>query len=124
MDAEHSLNMSRATITMATNPDHNPASLNTERGSNRTLRPNTSRTKLTPPMVARMWGVKCQKVLTWIRSGELRAINVASRREGRPRYLIDIQDLALFERSREVCPKPVVQHIRKSQRPTNIMEYF
>ena len=91
--------------------------------ANRKHRKATLRTKLTPPMIAKMWGVKCQKVLTWIRSGELKAIDVASRRGGRPRYLVDIQDLAAFERSREVCPRPLPQ-IKAKRRNSNFTEYF
>jgi excisionase family DNA binding protein len=34
--------------------------------------------KLTPPEIARLWGVSADKVLTWIRSGELKAMNAAT----------------------------------------------
>ncbi len=38
-----------------------------------------ARTKLTPPEVAKAWGISPEKVLAWIRSGELRAVNVATK---------------------------------------------
>lgn len=61
------------------------------------------RRKLTPPEVAEMWGVSNDKILAFIRSGELRAINAATPgRSQRPRYLIDLDDLADFERRRSL----------------------
>lgn len=63
--------------------------------------------KLTPPEVARLFRVSNSKVLTWIRNGELRAVNVATRMGGfRPRYRIDREDIAAFERWRQVIPPP------------------
>src|SRR5437660_5835359 len=44
-----------------------------------------AKVKLTPPEVAKMWGITPEKVIAFIRSGELRAINVATRLGGRPR---------------------------------------
>ncbi|MFL5242979.1 MAG: helix-turn-helix domain-containing protein [Gemmataceae bacterium] len=69
------------------------------------------RTKLTPPELAYRWGISPDKVLAWIRAGELRAIDASTRR-GRPRYLIDISDIVSFEQRREVDPFP-----RQSRRP-------
>ena len=62
--------------------------------------------KLTPPEVARLFRVSNEKVLTWIRNGELRAINIAMRPDGRPRYRIDREDLADFELRRQIVPPP------------------
>jgi excisionase family DNA binding protein len=62
-----------------------------------------SLTKLTPRQIARRWGISPSKVVRWIQSGELRAIDGSTARAKRPRYLVDIQDLAEFERSRLVC---------------------
>lgn len=69
------------------------------------------RTKLTPPEVARRWGVKPSKIIGWIRSGELRAIDASASVGGRPRYLIDLDDLAVFEAKRTVGPLPKVKRI-------------
>ncbi len=62
------------------------------------------RTKLTPPELARLWGLSRAKVVAFIRSGELQAINVANARCSRPRYLIDREDIAVFEKARRVIP--------------------
>lgn len=67
---------------------------------------STEKQKLTPPEVARSYGVKEEKILAWIRSGELRAFNAATRPTGRPRFLIDKADLEAFENSRAVVPPP------------------
>ena len=63
--------------------------------------------KFTPPEIARLWGVSVEKVVAFIRSGELRAMNAASPgRNQRPRYLIDVADLEDFERRRAAVPPP------------------
>ena len=85
--------------------------------------PDTHRTKLTPPEIARRWGIKAHKVLAWIHSGELRAINAAERLGGRPRYLVDVADLAAFERGREVVALPRQNSTRKSKN-IGVTEYF
>ncbi|MBP7937822.1 MAG: helix-turn-helix domain-containing protein [Phycisphaerae bacterium] len=64
----------------------------------------TEHQKLTPPEVARIFRVDAKKVISWIRSGELRAVNVATRIDGRPRYVIDREDIAAFELRRQVVP--------------------
>ena len=84
-----------------------------------------TRTKLTPSEVAKAWGVSPDKILNWIRSGELRAINVASNRSGRPRYRIDVNDLKDFENRREVfsSPKPPPRR-QRSPRDDDVIEFF
>jgi excisionase family DNA binding protein len=77
---------------------------------------------LTPPAVARQLGVTNSKVLTWIRSGHLRAVNLSDR--GRPRWKISPEDLAAFlesksnrataeppKRTRRTIPKPTKQWV-------------
>jgi excisionase family DNA binding protein len=68
--------------------------------------PESTRRKLTPPEVAELWGISLNSIMTWIRNGELRAINVAKIVGGRPRYRIDVDDLENFERRRAVQPPP------------------
>jgi excisionase family DNA binding protein len=80
------------------------------------------RQKITPPEVAARWGVSPDKVLAWIRDGELRAINAATRPGGRPRWLIDLADLAAFEQRRAGGSSPTVKRRRK--RPGNVIEFF
>ena len=80
---------------------------------------------LTPPAVARLWGVSPERVLAWVHSGELPAINAASKPGGpRPRYLIDVEDLNDFQRRRQVIAPP--QPTRRSRRlhDPEVKEYF
>ena len=72
------------------------------------------KTKLTPPEIARLWGISVEKVLNFIRSGELRAINAATPgRNRRPRYLIGVADLEDFERRRTVGPTPKLPRVKR-----------
>lgn len=81
------------------------------------------RTKVTPPKLARQWGISPDKLLGWIRSGELRAINAAARLGGRPKYLIDLADVAEFEERRVVQPPPKTP--RRRQKPSgNVIKFF
>ena len=59
---------------------------------------------LTPPQLANRWRISVAKVLTWIRSGELRAFDMSTKPGGRPRYRIYEEDVQRFERSREARP--------------------
>lgn len=59
---------------------------------------------LTPPEVARELRVAYEKVIGWIRSGELPATNVASGTSTLPRYRVDRADLRAFELARSVEP--------------------
>ncbi len=61
----------------------------------------------TPPTVAKMLGIKVDKVHTWIHTGELKAVNIAQKRSGRPRWRILDDHLHEFLRSRQsVKPTP------------------
>lgn len=75
------------------------------------------RIKITPPALAKRYGVGIAKIHSWIQSGELRAMNAGSGGR-RPRYLIDLQDLADFEKRRQVVPAPApAPRPRKSECP-------
>ncbi len=80
-------------------------------------------TYLTPPAVARRYGVDPAKVLTWIRNGELGAVNVATSTGGRPRYRVSPADLALFEQSRAAGPQPKITRCRRRQ-PQGVTQFF
>ncbi|MFZ1933583.1 MAG: DNA-binding protein [Thermoguttaceae bacterium] len=80
------------------------------------------KTKLTPPELAKQWGIDVQKVLYWIKAGELRAINLATRRDGRPRYAIDQADIAIFEAARAVTPP--APRIRRRRVDPSIIQFF
>ena len=74
---------------------------------------------------AQRLGVSPTKVVGFILSGELKASNMASRRDGRPRYLIDESDIERFERSREVVPLPKSKtpRLRRKSDP-GVTEFF
>lgn len=57
---------------------------------------NVERTAITPPELARRWGVSIEKVHRWINTGQLRAFNAATNRGGRPRYRIFESDIEEF----------------------------
>jgi Helix-turn-helix domain len=81
------------------------------------------RQKLTPGSIAELYGISLGKVLSWIRRGELRAVNVANRADGQPRFRIDPEDLRDFENRRACVPaKPAPRTRRKRQ--GGVTEYF
>lgn len=63
-----------------------------------------STTWTNPPQYARELGVSVCKVLRWIDTGELKAVNMAVDRKGRPRWKIRREDIADFERKRANTP--------------------
>lgn len=74
------------------------------------------RKKLTPPQLAAEWGLAPEKILAWIHSGELRAVNVAtSLRGAKPRWLIDRADIEAFERARASSAPPAPAPRRRSK---------
>lgn len=80
--------------------------------------------KLTPPEVARLFRISVGKVMTWIRNGELRAVNIAMRPGGRSRYRIDRADIADFELRRQVVPPPPKTRSYRRKWDQNIIKYF
>ena len=85
---------------------------------------DSGRTKLTTTEVAQLWGVSVGKIMTWIRNGELRAINVAKRLGGRPRYRIDVADLTDFENRRVIQPPAPVYRRPRRRKSDDIIEFF
>jgi hypothetical protein len=81
------------------------------------------RKKLTPPELAAQWGLSADKIIEWIRRGELRAINVATRAGRRPRFLIDLIDIAEFEARRQFVPSAPAPR-RKRRTTDGIVEFF
>jgi excisionase family DNA binding protein len=82
-----------------------------------------ARCKLSVPQVAARYGVGEDKVRAWIHAGELRAFNAATRRGGRPRWLIDLADLVAFEQARAATTAPKGGRRRRAP-ATGIIEYF
>ena len=60
-----------------------------------------------PRELAARWGVCVDKVLNFIRSGELQAFNVASKTSKRPRYRISISEVERFEQETRAAASPV-----------------
>ena len=83
----------------------------------------TTRRRLTPPQIAETYGVRPEKVIGWIRAGELRAVNVATRANSRPRFVVDQDDLLAFEARRSATPAPKIRR-RKQQRNERTIEFF
>ena len=77
---------------------------------------------LTPPELAKRLRVRLDKVHTWIRSGELRAVNVAANLIGRPRWRISAEALAEFEQRR--AAQPPVKKSRRRKRRMDMIEFF
>ena len=77
---------------------------------------------LTPPQVAKRYGVSEEKVIGWVRRGELRALNLATRRTGRPRWKIAYADLLAFESARAAVPAPPI--CRRRRKSSDVIEYF
>jgi len=80
----------------------------------------------TPPKVARELSVRVGKVLAWIRSGELAAVNVAQAVGGRPRWRIRRADLEDFLLRRQCQPKvkPVRKRNQRRTEGVGFVHYF
>jgi excisionase family DNA binding protein len=73
--------------------------------------------------VAQRYGVNADKVRLWIAANELRAINVATRRGGRPRWRISLDALLVFEQAR-AATAAVPTARRRQQAAAGVIEYF
>jgi hypothetical protein len=84
------------------------------------------RRKLTVPQVAKLWGVSTKKVNFFVRTGQLKAINLASNTSNRPRYSVDLCDIAAFEQTRRVVPDGGESTTRKLRRLAtgNVKQFF
>jgi excisionase family DNA binding protein len=80
--------------------------------------------KLTPPQVAQRLRVSPDKVLLWIREGELKAVNVVAKLGGRPRYRVDQRDLEDFERRRAATPAARRPRRKAKPEPEGWVQYF
>lgn len=71
-----------------------------------------SRAQLTPPQVAKRYGVNPDTVRGWIINGDLRATNIAKAGSTRPQYRIAPEALAEFDRKRiasMIPPTPIAR---------------
>jgi excisionase family DNA binding protein len=73
--------------------------------------------------VCERYGVSEHTVLGWIRSGELRAVNVGRRPGGKkPRWRVTEAALTAFERLRTPTPPP--PRARRRTRPTDVIPFY
>jgi hypothetical protein len=77
---------------------------------------------LTPPKIAKQFGIDPAKVVGWIRRGELVAVNVADRTGGRPRWRIASDDLDAFLLRRRSQP-PALRPARRKH-PADVIEFY
>lgn len=80
------------------------------------------RSYLTPPQIAKTLGVTAEKVIGWIRRGELRASNIATNLGGRPRFIVAPADLAAFLESRR--PQPPAPRQQRRRQPAGMVDYL
>lgn len=77
---------------------------------------------VTPAEYAKARGISGDKVLGWIASGELVAVNVAQSANGRrPRWRISLDAIEAFERSRSTVAKPPAKPKRRC--PQTVKQY-
>lgn len=77
---------------------------------------------LSPPEIARRLRVRSHKVLGWIHSGRLRAIDISSGHR-RPRYRVHEADLAVYLESLVVHATPAPPR-RRPQKDIDVIEYI
>ncbi|MGQ0634224.1 MAG: helix-turn-helix domain-containing protein [Planctomycetaceae bacterium] len=76
----------------------------------------------TPPAVGRLLGVSPEKVIGFIRRGELAAVNIAANPVGRPRYRISQAALEAFLARRSVSP--AARSLRRPRAPPNVIQFY
>jgi hypothetical protein len=79
-------------------------------------------THMTPPQLAERWAVSPDKVIAWLRSGQLRGFSAATNPTGRPRWRIAVADVLAFEQSRAAQPKTAAPRRRKAIK--DVIEFF
>jgi hypothetical protein len=78
----------------------------------------------TPPKLAKRWGCDDGKVHRYIRSGELRAINLATEPSGRPRWRIALSDILAFERNRMNAPPPTPSPRKRPPKDDDTIKFY
>jgi hypothetical protein len=75
-----------------------------------------------PGQLAKNFGITVDKVLNWIRNGQIDAIDVSTDRSGRPRYRIDVESIAKFKAARN--PRPPPKPTRRNKQSEEVLEFF
>jgi hypothetical protein len=78
------------------------------------------------PVLARFLGVDQDKILGWIHSGELLAIDVSERRGGRPRWRIPAEAWQAFcvARSNQATLPPPRAARRRRRETSDIIQFY
>lgn len=82
---------------------------------------------ISPPAYAESRGLGLRKVLAWIEAGELRAVNMAASRSGRPRWRISPESIEAFEASRTNPAVKTTPSKRRRGKPTTdsaVIEFY
>jgi len=79
---------------------------------------------LTPPALAKLWAVSPEKVIGLIRSGELDAVNLASRGSSRPRFRISPEAVQRFEHCRSVAPRPATERKQRGKQVVTLKRFI
>jgi excisionase family DNA binding protein len=77
----------------------------------------------TPAELARLLRVSADRIRAWIKRGELRALNVAPGRLGKPRFVVLPHHLEEFERKRRVAT-PAARPAPRRRQPAGVVDYF
>jgi hypothetical protein len=80
-------------------------------------------TALTPPQLARLWGCKPDTIRALIDSSQLRAVNIAKKPGGRPRWRITPSAICEFENARAAKPK-VLPARRRRKKQADVINFF
>jgi excisionase family DNA binding protein len=67
---------------------------------------NTAPRFVTTTQAAAMLSIAVDKVLDWVHTGQLAAVDVSTHRGGRPRWRISLVDLESFLATRRTSPIP------------------
>lgn len=81
----------------------------------------------TPPQIARQRQLRVGKVLTWIRTGQLLAVNCAEQPGGRPRWRVSAEALAAFDAARSNrahMPHSKPRSRRTTRRDDGVIQFF
>jgi len=119
--------------TPAAAADQDAATSRTRKPRGAPATPTSTQTGLTfynPAQVAAMWGVSHDKVLEFIKIGELEAFNVASKKSRRPQFKIPLAALQAFQERRSgrdparALPAPVSRRAARKPASPPTREYF
>jgi len=78
---------------------------------------------LTPPALARLWGVTAETVIAHIRAGRLRAFTISPPDCSRPRWRIAPDAVAEYE-LRHQAARPQTPQRRRKQPAGGVIEFF